>query len=227
MRGAEILIKRKVRQYFENYFSKRDVKQLGNRDFVIVSKNCWGGQLYKWLDLPYSTPFVGLFLCGPCYIKLLKNFEHYLNQELQFIEKSKYEINVKEVYPIGMLDDVEIHFQHYENKEEAIEKWERRVKRLKNNMNFDNFFFTICDRRGATEKIIREFHQLPYKNKVSFGLNKIDGLDANQHVVIYDNPKSKRTEVQNGKKLFKLTFLYFDIGNWLNTGMVTRTRFKD
>jgi hypothetical protein len=31
----------------------------------------------------------------------------------------------------------------------------------------------------------------------------------------------------NGRKRFKLTFLYFDLINYLNTGIVERTRFKD
>ncbi len=225
MEGSEILIRRKFRQYLNSYFKKRDRRNLNTTDFVIVSKNCWGGQLYKWFDLPYNSPFIGLFLCGPCYIKLLKNFEYYLDQELKFVEKTKYEINVKEVYPIGMLDDIEIHFQHYEDESEATEKWNRRVNRLKKNMDYDRFYFTICDRRGATEDIIREFHELPFKNKVSFGINKIEGLNAHQHIVVR-NPEKNSTQLQNGKKLYKLTFLYMDLVAWLNTGRVVRTRFK-
>lgn len=227
LRTFEIFVKRKVRQYFNAYHSKKDRTSLVKEDFVIVSKNCWGGQFYKWMDKPYNTPFVGLFLCGPCYIKLLNNFDFYLKQELKFVEKSKYKTNIKKEYPIALLDDIEIHFQHYENKEEAIEKWNRRKERLLGYKNRDNFYFTICDRRGATDEIIKEFHSLPYKNKVSFGLNKIDGLTATQHIKVYDNPNGKLTEVHNGKKLFKLTFLYFDLINWINTGAIKRTRFKE
>ncbi|MFX0558167.1 DUF1919 domain-containing protein [Maribacter sp. CXY002] len=225
MKGAEILIRRKFRQYLDSYFKNKERQNLSNSDFVIVSKNCWGGQLYKWFDLPYNTPFVGLFLCGPCYIKLLKNFEYYLGQELKFVENTKYQVNVKEIYPIGMLDDIEIHFQHYKDENEATDKWNRRVARLKSNMDFDRFYFTICDRRDASVEIIREFHDLPFKNKVSFGKNKIEGLNSSQHMVVH-NPKKKSTQLQNGKKLFKLTFLYFDLVTWLNTGMVNRSRFK-
>ncbi len=225
MKKAEIFIRRKIRQYFDFYFYKKDIKNLKKNDFVIVSKNCWGGQLYQWFKLPYNTPFVGLFLCGPCYIKLLKNFEYYLDQELTFVDKTKYEVNIKETYPIAMLDDIEIHFQHYKDKTEAVEKWKRRVGRLKRHMDYDQFYFTICDRRGATEKIIKEFHELPFKNKISFGKHKIKGLTPNQHIVV-NNPVKNSTAIQNGKKLFKLTFLYLDLVTWLNTGIVKRTRFK-
>jgi uncharacterized protein (DUF1919 family) len=224
IRSLEVYVRRKVRKHFK-IFEKKDKAALRNKDFVIISNNCWGGQVYQWYQLPYNTPFVGLFIYGPCYIRLLKNFDHYMAQELKFTAGSKYKDRPK-TYPVGLLDDVEIHFQHYASEEEVREKWERRTGRMLKNINKDNYFFMIADRERANKEILQEFHTLPYKNKVSFGAFHLENISNNAHIVVYERPKSKKYETPNGKKLFKLTFLYFDLVKWLNTGKVCRTRFK-
>jgi uncharacterized protein (DUF1919 family) len=94
------------------------------------------------------------------------------------------------------------------------------------NKNTDRFFFTMCDRRECTPGMLRAFHQLPFKNKLSFGVDRIDGLTPLEHIRVQHWPPGKRKYVRNGKKLFKLTFLYVDLVHWLNTGNVRRTRFK-
>jgi uncharacterized protein (DUF1919 family) len=91
---------------------------------VLISRNCWGGQAYQSLGLPYNSPFVGLFLFGPCYMKLLRDFDSYMQMELEFIEISKY-ADAYNNHPIALLGDVEIHFQHYGSIEEAREKWNK------------------------------------------------------------------------------------------------------
>ncbi len=65
-------------------------------------------------------------------------------------------------YPIGKLDDIEIHFFHYKTNEEALKKWNERKKRI----NYDNLIVKFCDRDSATEEDIKNFAELNYKNKV-------------------------------------------------------------
>lgn len=221
----EIFIKRKLRQVFSSYYEKGDRARLTNTNFVLISRNCWGGQAYQWLGLPYNTPFVGLFLYGPCYMKLLRNFDTYLQKDLDFIEISKY-TDAYNNHPIGLLGDVEIHFQHYESIEEAREKWNRRKQRMLK-VSKDNYFFTICDRREVTPANIKEFHTLEFKNKLSFSFSKIQGLTNHQHLKFIKDPNKKKGTPPNGKKRFKLSFLYFDLVHWLNEGIVIRTRYKD
>ena len=126
-----------------------------------------------------------------------------------------------------MLDDVEIHFQHYKDEAECRTKWNRRKERMLKNLDYNNFYFTMCDRRGGTPELLRAFHELPFQNKISFGLNKIEGLSNLQHIQVHQWPRDKRQAVHNGRKLFKLTFLYLDLVHWFNTEKVLRTRFKD
>ena len=120
---------------------------LKNKDFTIVSNNCWGGFVYQKFGLEYKTPFIGLFIFTPDYIELLKNFKELIFKELKFInfEQSKYYKEIIKnknyhIYPIAIIGGkVEIHFLHYKSNEEAAEKWKRRVKRI----NFNNILFKL------------------------------------------------------------------------------------
>lgn len=144
---------------------------LKNRDFTIVSNNCWGGYVYQEFGIKYNTPFIGLFIFSEDYIKLLQNFKYYLSQNLAFIkiDESKYyneikDMGIKKIYPIAMLDDIEIHFLHYKSQEEAQEKWRRRSKRI----NYNNILFKFSENYLCTEDLIKAFIDLNYKNKICF-----------------------------------------------------------
>jgi uncharacterized protein (DUF1919 family) len=119
--------------------------------------------------MQYNSPFIGLFLFAKDYIKVLKNLPQYMEMELKFIKaaESKYKSELIEnetcaKYPIGLLGDVEIHFLHYKNEEDARMKWEKRKKRI----NYDNMIVKFCDRDLATEEDIEEFSHLDYRKKV-------------------------------------------------------------
>lgn len=145
---------------------------LKNKEFTIISNNCWGGFVYQKFGLEYRTPFIGLFIFAPDYIRLLNNLEKIVFYPMRFIspKDSEYveDILVNDQlpkYPIGVLgDDIEIHFLHYKNEKEALEKWNRRVKRI----NFDNMLIKLSDKDRCSENIIREFELLKYKNKICF-----------------------------------------------------------
>ena len=215
IRTVTVFIKRKFRRVFKNQLNKKDIELLKNKNFVIVSNNCWGGEIYKWYNKPYNSPFVGLFIYSPCYLKLLSNFNHYILQNLIFQKKSNY-FNEKVNYPIAKLNDIEIHFLHYKSKQEAEEKWKRRAKRMLEEKNLDNYYFKTCDMYNSNQDILNEFHKLPYKNKVSFGIKNYASLKGKNHIKIEEVDKKSKNHVPNGVKLYKLTFLYFDITKWLN-----------
>ena len=96
-------------------------------NYCIITNNYFGHKYYKKKKIPYNTPFIGLFIFAPCYIKLLENFEYYMNIVPVKKNISKYNDNIH--YPVGQLDDIEIHFLHYDSIENAITKWENRKKR--------------------------------------------------------------------------------------------------
>ena len=93
--------------------------RLGCAPFSIVSNNCWGAHVYQETRIPYTTPFVGLFLSPTSYLRLLSNFGHYLEAPIDFRSEScESWINERRgsrsnKWPIGCLGgDVEVHFMH-------------------------------------------------------------------------------------------------------------------
>ena len=159
----------KIYGLYQKSKKESDKKKLKYKDFTIISNNCWGGFVYQHFELPYASPFVGLFLFAPDYIKMLKKLDYYLDLPLKFInpEVSKYREQITEygtinTYPVGILDDVELHFLHYKDESEATEKWERRKKRI----NPNELIVKFCDRDLCTEELIREFDSLQFEKKV-------------------------------------------------------------
>lgn len=74
-------------------------KKLRNKDFTIISNNCWAGFIYQKYGLQYKTPTIGLFFIGNDYIKFCKKLKYYVNQDLKFIsfsESKNYDL-IKEI----------------------------------------------------------------------------------------------------------------------------------
>lgn len=141
-------------------------RRLHNRSLSIISNNCWGGFMMKECGIPFNTPFVGLFLFDEDYIRLLEHPE-VMEEPLRFISRneSRHEIAEPRDYPIAVIGDgIEIHFLHYKDEREALQKWARRVKRL----NFNNLMVKFGDEDGARPDLLKRFEALPYKCKVAF-----------------------------------------------------------
>lgn len=195
-----------------------DRGRLNSKDFVIVSDNCWGGGVYKYLKIKYNTPFIGTYLYGDCFIRLLRNFENNMVSKLEFKRESKYgkRENEKERYPIGVIgDDIEIQFLHYKSEEEAYEKWNRRRDRLVNDLKFGYIlFFKMDDSNFATKEHFEEFHKLGFKNKVSFSQEGIIKHHHHFEIFLKDEWMSPKNSSYN-----------FDFIHWLNRRKIKKTLF--
>lgn len=142
--------------------------------FSIISNNCWGGHVYRYFGLKYSSPTIGMYFFSDEYIRFIKNLKYYLSLQLTIIpiEESKYRDILIEreqaSVPIGRLDDVEIVFLHYKSPEEALSKWARRTNRI----NFSNLIVKFSEMNLCSEDHLREFDALPYENKLVFVTKK-------------------------------------------------------
>lgn len=214
-----------LRKFSKNIVHKlhekiNDVKlrrKLHNRTFTLISNNCWGSKVYKDLNIKYNTPFIGLFLYAPCYIKLLKNLDNYLDSELTFESKSKYEISnqyrEKKWYPLGILgDDIEVHFLHYKSESEAKEKWTRRKQR----MNMENLFIEFSDRDLCTKGLIEEFDNLPFKHKVCFTAKNYPEIHCSVQLKKYE----KEDHIGNIYEDSYIVKKYFDVVGWINSNNI-------
>ncbi|WP_115461228.1 DUF1919 domain-containing protein [Winogradskyella aurantiaca] len=204
----------RLRQPLKRITSKKDIDFLnGGAIPPIVANNCFGGEIYKRLKQPFNTPFIGLFVYGSDFVKLVGDLENYLSFSLYFVDRSKWTDNDID-YPVGLLNDVEIHFMHYENEAIAGEKWERRVKRLLAYEAKEDFIIKFCDRDGGADQDFKSFHELSYEHKISFGTNN---YDHKNHIKINKNDNGR---VPDGVDLYRICQYYFDLYHWIKTGDV-------
>lgn len=120
---------RKWLDYRQKRINLKNRERLTNQSPAIISSNCLGGIMYHWLGLKFNSPFINLFFSNDDFIKLLENWDAFINTEI--VEDKK----ANENYPVGIgFSDIRIHFMHYQSFEEAIEKWNIRKQRI----NLDN-----------------------------------------------------------------------------------------
>lgn len=208
-------MKIRVREKMNPYFAKSRQKRLEHTDFSIISNNCWGGHVYRYYGLPYSSPTIGLYIWADDYLKMLRNLKSYFSSELKFIkpEESKHfdflvkrgETNV----PIALLDDVEIVFLHYISQEEVLEKWKRRVSKV----NYKNLVVKFSDQNCCSDKLLQEFDYLKYKKKVVFTRTQRSDIKCSCYYKGYENEDA----VSNDTVYFRK---YLDIEALINEGRV-------
>lgn len=141
------------------YFSFKKYIQLKQEGVSILSRNCWGGICYHRLALPFCSPTINMFFSPTDFNKFISNLDHYLALPVEF-GGMKYDQIMKRDYPMGILDDIILHFNHYINFDEAVSAWTRRKERMTGN---------IVVVSSTTEKDDAiEFAKLPFKNKLIF-----------------------------------------------------------
>lgn len=142
------------------YFDFEKYINIKESNISIISRNCWAGICYNYLGLPFNSPFINMFLTDSDFNKLLNNFNHYMSI-LPAYEGEGYDVNMKKKYPIGRLEDILLHFNHYENWQRAYDSYKKRRERV----NFDNLFFVSS---SLSETIAEEYDKMLYKHKIIF-----------------------------------------------------------
>ena len=188
-------IKIKIRRKYIIITARIRNKLITNKDFTIISNNCWGGFVYQSYGLKYTTPTIGMFLVAEDYIKFISNLEYYLSIEkfkLVKPEQSKWYEQLKNIskygeYPIARIGDIELHLLHYHSIGEAQDKWNERKKRI----NYQNILFKFSEMNLCTKKDIEQFQALKFKNKICFISKKNSDL-KNNYTYIVSNSKKKQ-----------------------------------
>ncbi len=76
------------------------------------------------------------------------------------------------------------------------------------------------------ENIAIFLKNLLLKNKISFTLKSNKKFELSAHIGVNEHHKDEKSIVPNAMKLFKISFLYFDLTNWLLMSNIKRTTFK-
>lgn len=137
-------------------------KRLMNHQFSIISSTCNGGVITSELGENFRTPTINIWFTAKDFLKLLENLEYYMGLEIKEVENNFCP------YPVGRLGDIYVFFMHYHSFDQAVEKWEKRKKRI----NYDDLYIMMAERNGCTPEMVRRFNELPYDHKVIFTYNE-------------------------------------------------------
>lgn len=144
--------------------------------FSIISQNCIGGVFYHDMGMKFLSPTIDLFFTEPDFVRFVLNLQYYIEIEPVMESGDKY--------PIGFLDDIEIHFMHYETCQEAKDAWEKRKRRI----NYDKILVIATDRNGFSDSVFENWKKIPYK-KLLFTVNT--QFAEEQDVVVFPRYKER------------------------------------
>ncbi|MBR2255257.1 MAG: DUF1919 domain-containing protein [Candidatus Methanomethylophilaceae archaeon] len=114
---------------------------------TLVAANCFGGLAYNFEGWRFDSPFVNMLVSIPGMLKLIEDFEGYIDRELKLVRMVG---SGKGRYPLVMLGDVSIRMMHYHSFEDALAKWEERKAR----MNRDEVVFFLYW-RGSKDLFVK------------------------------------------------------------------------
>lgn len=136
-----------IREYRRRRVRKSLQEKVENRNVSIFCNNCVGGVIAHDLGLRFNSPTVNLYISPQDYVKFALRPEYYLGL------KEVLPIEGFADYPIGILDDITLHFVHYESLEDARSAWLRRASRV----NLDNSCWILVDRDGLDYDTAQSF----------------------------------------------------------------------
>ena len=194
----------KLKRILYKYFLRIKLK---NRNFSVISSNCNGGVILNDLGIKFNTPTINLFFYPEDFLDFVSNIKEYLKYDL-IEEKSNFN------YPVGSLNNIKIYFMHYENFQEAKEKWNLRKKRI----NYNNLFIMFTDRDGCTYEQIKRFNELPYKNKVMFTHKPYPEFEYCYYIEGFENQESVGILSDYITNTSKRYLHKFNFVKWLNNG---------
>lgn len=203
--NRECLIKGNVLQI--PCFDFKDYALLRENPVSIISDTCWGGRLYHYLDLPFTSPFINFWISDSDFVKMANNLKCYLSRPLNMeLQGDMY------TEPIGSLEieneKVLFHFTHHNTFEDARKDFERR----RNRINWNNLFIKMhyCKQMaymggGVTEDSVEnvaQFDTIPYDKKICLTQFRMETLTSFQSVLVqnafvHDYPKWNRNTPRN------------------------------
>lgn len=205
-------VKKTLHTFFWKKFRKKindeNIKRLKNENPTIISSNCNGAIILHDLGLRFNTPTVNLFMYPNDFLKFVSDLPKYTDAHNTLEEVKSFN---DEVYPIGKLKDIEIHFMHYKTFEEAKEKWFERCKRI----DFNNIFIMMTDRDGCTYENLLDFDKLPY-NKVLFTNKNYPEINSTFYIKGFEDEQNVGIITESSSILGTRHIDQFDYVKFLN-----------
>lgn len=151
--------------FYNPYFNLEEYLRLKSSNITILSNFCLGGWIYRELGLKQLSPTINMFCLGMNYIDFIKDYEHFLNIDMQILYETEPgyiqgTMNRESFIPKGIIDNKIIwYFNHGKNAAFWVKKWNEHRKKV----NYQNvaILMTIFSDEEAYE-----FDKLPIKKKL-------------------------------------------------------------
>lgn len=149
---------------------------------------------------------INLWMNQKDFLKMAHDLKSYMSKELVFV-KGEYD------YPIALLGDVKVYFNHSKTEEEALHSWERRKTRI----NYDNLYIIMYDRDGLTDEDFDVLSKINCKNRIV--LSDIDNSKFPFIKRLKSHPEKVNGPQYLDKDIFGIrTFeKQWDYVDWLNS----------
>lgn len=145
---------------------------------TIISNNCFGGCISNDYHMEFCSPTINLQILPEEYPRFCKNLTYYMKVELMECKAMSMRHEkmcehmfgyVPTEYPMGLLDDILVVFQHYKTFAEAKECWDKRKARV----DFDNIGYFMHAKNETYADCVREFLalNLPHSEAVTEGFD--------------------------------------------------------
>lgn len=125
----------------------------GDINQSFLCNNCTGAMMMHDMGKRFDSPTVNLWMTPKDFLYLVKNIRFLSKKEIVDVTP------IHNNYPIGMLGNCKIHFLHYKTFKDAIDCWNRRIKRL----NMNNMYLILVETNPLSLNEIEDFNRLPYK----------------------------------------------------------------
>ncbi len=191
------------------YFNFQKYDLLKKQKISIVSNNCWGGIIYKTLNMECMSPFKNVSFSSNDYLKILNNLRHYLHVDPVWKGKMQLDVNQNREVPMLELDDVMIKCNHDFDAKEAIQKWKRR----RDKFNWDNILVEMYTDDPAVEKAFGTISE-KYKKRICFVPYDSEEKYSVTLPMIYD--QAKFYEIVNGSAGIGRNAIIYDVFDMIN-----------
>lgn len=149
---------------FEKYVALKKAK------VSILCNSCIGGRVYKKMALEALSPIKNMYCLGDEFVKFCNNIEYYISKELRPYVKddiSSGTIGLEDFWQKGKLDDITWTFNHNVYAQDAINRWNRYIKRV----NLGNIAVIMII---SNDEELKLFRTIKYEKKLGIYFKKTD-----------------------------------------------------
>ncbi len=172
-------------------FDFRLYSKLKKNPVTIITDDCWGGYVYNYLDLEFSSPLINTLYNEDEYSRFIQEPLFYLQSELTMVREGDLR---KGIWPIGRLGEsgkyVQVQFVHNVDFQEAKQQWDRRKKRINQDNIFVKMGFTISDE--SVKSYIDAFRNCKYKKILFYnGSEYIEGKYSTDRFIWHEQKATR------------------------------------